>query len=119
MANGKHCPACGRDIGVWPVFTAGLPNRIRCPHCSARLSYRGIVGVVFVLLVVLAGVVVGAYYAAAAIPGLHPDTQPVAVAGIILGTWAVVELAVVQFLRGNRELVWRDSTAPESGSPDA
>ncbi|MBX9581454.1 MAG: hypothetical protein K2X87_14230 [Gemmataceae bacterium] len=69
MGDGQHCPACGRDIGVWPVFTAGLPNRVRCPHCSARLGYHDIGWVVVVLLLVLAGVLVGAYYAVGLIPG--------------------------------------------------
>jgi len=40
LVDGKRCPSCQRDIGVWPILTAGLPNRIWCPHCHARLSYR-------------------------------------------------------------------------------
>jgi len=75
VADGKHCPACGRDIGLWPVFTAGLPNRIWCPHCSARLSYRGIAGVVVVLLVALAGTVAVGWYAAGAIPDVPCPTS--------------------------------------------
>jgi membrane protein implicated in regulation of membrane protease activity len=119
VADGKHCPACGQDIGVWPVFTAGLPNRIWCPHCSARLSYRGITGVVLVLMVMLAAVAAGAYFVVATVPGLHPTTQPVAVAGVMLVAWVVVELAVVKFLRGHRELVCRDRTHPGTDSQDA
>src|SRR4029079_17582430 len=40
MDVGRDCPNCKADIGVWPVVSAGLPNRIKCPHCSARLQYR-------------------------------------------------------------------------------
>lgn len=119
MADGKHCPACGHDIGVRPIFTAGLPNWIRCPHCSARLRYRGIAGVALVLVAVLAAVVVGALYGASAIPGLHPSYQPAAAAGILFGAWAVVELAVARFLRGNRTLVRRDDPGAASDGPDA
>jgi hypothetical protein len=113
MADGKHCPTCGKDIGIWPVFSAGLPNRIWCPHCSARLSYSGIAGVVFILLVVLAGAIVGAYFIAAAIPSLHPDTKPFAIAGILLGLWVLVELVVVCFLRNNRQLVRLEKEDPK------
>ena len=38
--EGKNCPNCGVDIGVWPVFSAGLPNRIWCPRCKSQLRYR-------------------------------------------------------------------------------
>ncbi len=45
MANGKVCPACAKDIGVWAIFSAGGPSRIRCPHCRARLRYDGAMAV--------------------------------------------------------------------------
>ena len=106
MANGKQCPACSRDIGVWPIFTAGLPSRIRCPHCFARIRYRGIAGVLLFLLVAFPVVAVAALWAASVIPGLRADVQPYAAAGILLVSWAAVELAVARFLRGNRELIW-------------
>jgi hypothetical protein len=35
---GKHCPACNLDIGLWPVFAAGL-DAIRCPHCGIGMHY--------------------------------------------------------------------------------
>jgi uncharacterized protein (DUF983 family) len=41
MPGGNDCPACGRNIGVWAVFRAPLPNRIYCPHCGERLRYGG------------------------------------------------------------------------------
>jgi len=39
MNDGKHCPVCGKDIGVWAVLKASWPTRVRCPHCKTRLSY--------------------------------------------------------------------------------
>lgn len=41
MSDGKHCPICGKDIGLWVVLLAAWPTRVRCPHCKARLSYGG------------------------------------------------------------------------------
>ena len=106
MANGTQCPACGRDIGVWPIFTAGLPSRIRCPHCFARIRYRGIAGVILFLLVAFPVLAVAALWAASVIPGLRADVKSYAAAGILLVSWAAVELAVARFLRGNRDLIW-------------
>jgi uncharacterized protein (DUF983 family) len=108
MGDGKRCPACGQNIGVWPVFSAGLPNRIRCPHCSTRLRYHDAGWVVIVLLFVLAGVIAAGYYAAELIPGLDPRFRPAAAVGIMLGAWVVVELVAARYLRGNRRLVRRD-----------
>ena len=41
MAGDNNCPKCDRDIGIWAVFKATLPNRIFCPHCGTRLEYGG------------------------------------------------------------------------------
>jgi hypothetical protein len=62
MTDGKHCPACGQDIGIWAVLFAGLPSRIRCPHCRARLSYGGDLVLVLGVVAVLALTAVGAYH---------------------------------------------------------
>src|SRR5262245_40699918 len=40
-ADGKHCPACGEDIGIWPIASAILPGRAKCPHCGTRLAWNG------------------------------------------------------------------------------
>jgi hypothetical protein len=118
MRDGKHCPACARDIGFWTVFTAGLPNRIRCPHCSARLSYRGIGGVVVVLVLAMAGAAAAGWYAAYAIPELHPRRQPAAAVGIMVGIWVLVELAAVRFLRQSRVLVRLGDKNPPPSEPN-
>src|SRR5436190_24261113 len=58
MNDGERCPACGKDIGIWPVLMAGLPSWVRCPHCRARLSYGNtgvIVTLLFALLLLLSG----------------------------------------------------------------
>ena len=39
MEKGKLCPNCNSDIGVQPGTFAGLPTRIRCPHCKSKLKY--------------------------------------------------------------------------------
>lgn len=37
--NSTHCPQCNHDIGFWPIVRAPLPNRLKCPHCKAKLKY--------------------------------------------------------------------------------
>jgi hypothetical protein len=39
MSDGRHCPACKKDIGLWPVFLAVWPTRVKCPHCKSLLRY--------------------------------------------------------------------------------
>jgi len=120
MADGKQCPACGRDIGVWPILSAGLPSRIRCPHCFTRIRYRGIAGVLLFLLAAFPVVAVAALWAASVIPGLSADVQSYAAVVILLVSWAAVELAVARFLRGNRELFLPGNTRVErDGSSNA
>ena len=105
MSSGKHCPHCGRDIGVWAIFRATLPNRVWCPHCKTRLRYRNIKGL-FALVVVLAVVVVvGAYFVAhELVPTGSPRIRVGIFALISLSTWAVVELRLAWYLRHGYEL---------------
>ena len=41
MSNeqGKLCPVCKHDIGLWALVKAPIPGRIQCPNCKAGLSY--------------------------------------------------------------------------------
>jgi hypothetical protein len=39
--DGKHCPACGEDIGIWPIVSAIVPGRSKCPHCQTGLTWKG------------------------------------------------------------------------------
>jgi hypothetical protein len=57
MSDGKHCSNCGKNIGLWPDCSAGLPSRIWCSACKSRLCYRKsalIVASLRPLLIVLA-----------------------------------------------------------------
>ncbi len=39
VADGRHCPICEKDIGIWPIVYAFTLSCIQCPHCFARLNY--------------------------------------------------------------------------------
>ena len=53
-ADGTVCPSCAKDIGVWSIMRAPLPNiGFRCPHCKVALKYMpvqwGFIGVLILL----------------------------------------------------------------------
>jgi hypothetical protein len=101
MANGRDCPVCGKDIGVWSVVTAGLPNRIRCPHCRAVLRYDGMITILALpfVIVILAALVIHevAVDVGIAVPG-------VVLVLVVLLTWIPVELFIALYLRDHRTL---------------
>lgn len=123
MRDGKHCPACGVDIGVRPVWFAPLPNLIRCPRCKARLSYEGIVAAVVVLVLLAVAVTAAAIFVTSPIEG---NQRLLAFAAVALGVWVPVELAGALYLRANKTLVCRsgqpaaerdDTSRPDPPSP--
>jgi hypothetical protein len=102
--DGRHCPSCRKDIGLWPVFTAGLPDRIRCPHCRCRLRYENATGVVVLLLAALAGAVYGGFQLARFVFPSSFGSRNILFAAVVLAVWIPVEWAVVRFLRARRRL---------------
>ena len=96
MRDGKHCPKCGTDIGLWPIMKAGLPNMIRCPNCGARLRYLDIFDVLIVTGAALIVLTPVAYYVALALA--HTRWKPV-FALILFGSWTAVEIAIAICLR--------------------
>jgi len=101
MAAGKNCARCGRDIGVWPIFTAARPDRIRCPHCKVRLRFRNTQGLRTAMVVIagLAGVT-----ALIAAGELAPSIRLSIVGLVVLSTWFVLELLVVWYLQNRHAL---------------
>ena len=104
MKDGKHCPACGRDIGVWPLLTAGLPSRIQCPHCQARLSFSN-TGVLVACLVAT-GLVLGSgayFFAARFYPITRLEFHLIA-GGLTLALLLAMHLVTALYLRSSRVL---------------
>jgi hypothetical protein len=104
MTDGKHCPACGTDIGVWPVLFAGLPTRVRCPHCKARLTYgNSLLLLLGVVTMAAVGAVASCYAASHYLGKSAQITDPIkfygSVAALFLGLWIPVELAFTLYVR--------------------
>jgi hypothetical protein len=96
MADGKHCPACGIDIGIWPIFSAGLPNLVRCPRCKASLYYRSAGWFWLTILLAVAAVTVAAWYVAKEFGG---SNWLWIFAGVLFAAWVPVELLAAWYLR--------------------
>jgi hypothetical protein len=101
MANGRDCPVCGKDIGLRAVVTAGLPNRIRCPHCRTQLRYDGMITILALpfVIVILAALIIHevAVDVGVTLPGL-------VLVIMVLLTWIPVELFIALYLRDHRTL---------------
>jgi hypothetical protein len=39
-SEGKFCPSCNKDIGIWAIVKLGWPTMLKCPHCKTRLKYE-------------------------------------------------------------------------------
>lgn len=103
-STGKLCPACGRDVGVWPVFSAGMPTRIWCPRCRARLRYEDAGGMFAALLVALAATALAAWWASGALEPLSWRTRMLWFCGLLAVTWIPIELVTAILLRGRKRL---------------
>ncbi len=86
------------------MFSAGLPTRIWCPHCRARLRYEDAGGILLGLFVALALTAGAAWWASGE---LAPQAWKVRVtwfSGLLLGAWIPVELVTVWLLRTRKRL---------------
>jgi hypothetical protein len=123
MTDGKLCPACGKDIGVWAIVSSPLPSLIRCPNCRTRLTYSGTAMLIVALIVLTLLVGIGLVALTALVPPrMHGANIAIALAAL-LAVWAPVEVAIAFYLRGAKNLRQAgrqyDHTGdrPEGGEP--
>jgi uncharacterized protein (DUF983 family) len=101
MGEGKHCPNCGKDIGVWPIFSASWPSFIWCPWCRSRLRYRKTSVVMAALVAILIAIAAIAFIL---VSSLATSWRMPIWAMVMIISWVFVQLAVTWFLRNRREL---------------
>jgi hypothetical protein len=104
MSDGKHCPACDKDIGIWPVFSAGLPSRVRCPHCKSRLSYGDTGTLVACLAAVVLMVGAGSYFFVGRFYAITRLEFHLLSAVLALALLLALDFAVALYLRNARAL---------------
>jgi len=104
-ADGSLCPSCAKDIGVWSIMRAPLPNvGIRCPHCKVALKYLpvqwGFIGVLILLFSPVMVVLAAAtwYFLGVTIPAA------VVYVAVITTLWVPFELLMARRLRARSQL---------------
>lgn len=101
---GANCPSCQQDIGILSVFFAPSPTRIRCPHCSTRLCYTGVRGLLWILAFA-AAVTFGCSYALLDLLAIESSAlRFLAFVALFIVVWAPIELAIAFYLRKNKTL---------------
>jgi hypothetical protein len=108
MNDGKHCPRCEKDIGIWPVLSATLPNRIRCPHCRARLAYENAGALMINVLLLLIVLCVASYFVERQYDRSTGVMFYVHVAALAFLAWLPIELAATFYVRSRGRLQNRD-----------
>jgi uncharacterized protein (DUF983 family) len=109
MGGGRHCPNCGNDIGIWPIFSATWPSLIWCPRCKSRLRYRNTALAMAALLVILIAIAAVVFMV---VSSLATRWRMSIWAVVMIISWVFVQLAVTWFLRNRRDLELAGKSRP-------
>ncbi len=110
MASGSECPNCRRDIGLWGIIKAPLPNRIYCPHCRERLWYRDAGLLITVFAVILVALIAASLGAAWAVGSDEPLLALGAAVAVLVAGFVPFEVAYALCLRyGDYQLALADA----------
>ena len=98
MEKGKLCPNCNKDIGFKAIAFAGLPNKIKCPHCKTRIFYKDISKLIIYLIlisIIWIALFISLLASFSSYKGL--------LIGIVLSwiLWIPVEILIAYYLRNN------------------
>lgn len=104
MSDGKHCPACSRDIGVRPLLRTLSLDRVWCPHCRARLAYRDAAWLARVAYAVAVPLAAGALYAVTSVGVPNGPQLVIAYFALLLAFAVPLELAAISYLRRTKTL---------------
>lgn len=104
MNDGKRCPACGKDIGPWPIVKMPWPNvGLACPHCRAGLAYQPPGYWIFWLLVPYVPLLLAAEWIAFERLGPVPPAYALAIVAAF-ALWAPFEAFIVWRFRTHGRL---------------
>ncbi|MCK5851920.1 hypothetical protein KAH27_02720 [bacterium] len=108
--NSTDCPNCKKDIGVWSIYKAGLPNMIKCPHCKSKLRYEPS-GWKMVLISYAISIPIFAaiYFFVSNCLSLSKNGQIIAMVLLIFLAWTPFEIYFVRRLRSKHELLLKEN----------
>ena len=108
MADGIHCPSCGKDIGFMALVKAPWTTRITCPHCRERLKYLDVrnFNIVLVAISILIGFPAGFFFVYFVYDDRIYFSFLILLAVLII--WLPIELVLGRYLRANKQLAKRE-----------
>lgn len=117
MAQGTHCPACNKDIGLWAVIAPSLlswSQKIRCPHCGIRLDYPGW-GVSALCALFFLPVLLGIMLLSFALIPWYEAVQGTIFCGLLIVFFSPpVLVATVIYMRTHKTLIVAKDDAPSA-----
>ncbi len=106
--QGKKCPNCDRDIGLWAIIKAPVPSMMRCPHCKSPIQYdEAGWGLIFILLVICLPIFSIVFSGMPSLYTMGTIKMSVVVVLISLLIWLPFELILALYLRKNQKIVLR------------
>jgi uncharacterized paraquat-inducible protein A len=108
LADGIHCPSCGKDIGFMALVKAPWTSRITCPHCRAKLKYLDVrnFNIVLVVTSIIIGFPAGWFFVNFIYDGEVYLSSLILLAVIFI--WLPIELALGRYLRAHKQLARRE-----------
>lgn len=122
--DGKLCPECNQDIGLWAIIKLSWPTKLKCPHCGTKLRYTPwqipfVVLSVIVYLLVVALVISLIYLIIANHFALMSRPNIIWVGGVIclfnVALWVLFEIMIANRLRNYSKLEMKDDSKKSSG----
>ncbi|MDH4317053.1 MAG: hypothetical protein OEV64_01565 [Desulfobulbaceae bacterium] len=117
---GTTCPICAKEVGVWSIIKAPLPNLIRCEHCNGALVYEKnswslVIFSVVLYLIMVGGMLTIAYLNLETI-ALGKFAITWAISSVLY--WIIGEFSITAYLRSKEKLIAKkDKISPSKSDP--
>ena len=107
--SGRHCPACGNELGWAPGLKSLWPVILTCPYCDRDLAYLDTRNVVIVIFLAAAALCYASYSLAASFVPLYLSLFRIALTVVFMMLfWLVIGLLAGKYLRSHKLLALRD-----------
>ena len=107
--TGRHCPACGNEIGWSPGLKSLWPMSLNCPYCNEDLAYIDTRNVtIFIIMVAVALCLVAFFIAAYLVPFQYTLLRTGLTALFMMIIWIPVMALSGMYLRSHKLLALKD-----------
>ncbi len=104
--QGKICPICNKDIGIWTVIKTPLPNMMRCKNCKSKITYekKGYL-IIFISSLVYVALLVATFHLFNVLDRFSLVQSVVIWAIICILYWQPFEVIIAIYLRRTQKLI--------------